>query len=60
MKTYTAWYTIENMVHICFEAESDEEAERIAKEMESDGCMFENIGYEMCDFVFTLDELVED
>lgn len=60
MKQYTAFYTIDNMVHVCFEAENDAEAERIAEEMATDGTVLENLGYEMCDFMFNLDELVED
>lgn len=59
MKNYTAWYTIENMVHVCFEAENDEEAERIAEEMAEDGTVLENLGYEMYDFTFYLDEITE-
>ena len=60
MAAYTAWYTIENMVHVCFEAENDTEAERIAEEMANDGTVLENLGYEMRDFTFALNELVED
>jgi len=60
MKQYTAFYTIENIVSVCFEAENDVEAERIAEEMASDGTVLENLGYEMRDFMFNLDELVED
>ena len=60
MKQYTAFYTIENMVHVCFEAENDTEAERIAEEMATDGTVLEEFGFEMCDLIFNLDELVED
>lgn len=60
MKTYTAFYTIENVLHICFEAENEEEAERIAEEMAVDGTVLDNCGYAMHEFMFNLDELVED
>ena len=60
MKQYTAFYTIENMVHICFEAENDAEAERIAEEMATDGTVLEEFGFEMRDLIVNLDELVED
>ena len=60
MKTYTAWYTIENMVHICFEAENDDEAERIANQMIDNGTVIEELGFEIRDLIFNLDALVED
>lgn len=59
MKTYTAFYTIENIVSVEFEAENKAEAERIAEEMESYGTVLKNCGYKV-DFVFQLDELVEE
>lgn len=60
MKTYTAWYTIENIVHVAFEAENDEEAWRIASEMAENGSVIEEFGYEMHDLIFNLDEVVEE
>ena len=60
MKQYTAFYTIENIVHVCFEAENDAEAERIAKEMAENGAVLEEFGFEMRDLMFNLDEVVED
>ena len=59
MKQYTAFYTIENIVHVCFEAENDEDAERIAEEMMEDGTVIEQFGYEPYELSFTLDELSE-
>lgn len=60
MKQYTAFYTIENIIHVCFEAENDAEADRIAEKMTTDGTVLENFGYEMRDLIFNLDEVVED
>lgn len=61
MKQYTAFFTIENIVHICFEAENDEEAERIAEEMTEDGSAEEALfGYGPLELSFTLDELTAE
>ena len=60
MKQYTAFYTIENIVSVCFEAENDAEAERIAEEMAENGSVIEEFGYEMHDLIFNLDGVDEE
>ena len=60
MATYTAVYTIDNVVHVCFEAENEDEAARIAEQMIDNGTVLEEFGFELHDFTFTLGEVYED
>ena len=60
MATFTAWYTIKNRTHVEIEAESEEEAFRMAKQMATDGTVLEQFGFELRDLDFALDELQAD
>ena len=60
MATYTAYYRITNITHVTFEAENEEEAKRIAEQMEGNGSVLEEFGYDMCDLSFSLNSIVEE
>lgn len=57
---YTAWYTIENMIGVDFEADNDIEAERIAEEMAENGTVCDNIVWAMEELTFNLDQITND
>lgn len=59
MAVYEAWFEITNRTHLEVEADSLQEAEKVAKKAIEDGAVLEQFGYEQRDLNFRLSSITQ-